>query len=191
MGPRGSLLAAAPRRSRPRCRSLRGARGGAADRIVRIRRGEGSLLAEGARMTWLLPKVSGRSATRWLRCPQADVGRCSQRPREARREPRLDLRYFAIGRKLPSGYLPGDRDERTGTEMGLIKPHGGTLRVLYLPTDEAAAYKAEATQYPSWDLSQRRAVRPQTVAERRLLAAVRLPRASRLRPRPRADAPRR
>ena len=39
--------------------------------------------------------------------------------------------------------------------MGLIEPHGGTLRVLYLPTDEAAALRPEAAEYPSWDLSQR------------------------------------
>ena len=39
--------------------------------------------------------------------------------------------------------------------MALIEPHGGTLRVLYLPSEEAAAFKLEAAGYPSWDLSQR------------------------------------
>ena len=39
--------------------------------------------------------------------------------------------------------------------MALIRPHGGTLRVLYLPSDEAADLKREAAGYPSWDLSQR------------------------------------
>jgi sulfate adenylyltransferase len=39
--------------------------------------------------------------------------------------------------------------------MALIEPHGGTLRVLYLPSDEAADLKREAAGYPSWDLSQR------------------------------------
>ena len=39
--------------------------------------------------------------------------------------------------------------------MALIEPHGGALRVLYLPSDEAAALKREAAEYPSWDLSQR------------------------------------
>jgi sulfate adenylyltransferase len=39
--------------------------------------------------------------------------------------------------------------------MALIEPHGGTLRVLYLPNEEAAAFKLEAAAYPSWDLSQR------------------------------------
>ena len=39
--------------------------------------------------------------------------------------------------------------------MALIRPHGGTLRVLYLPSDEVADLKREAAGYPSWDLSQR------------------------------------
>ena len=39
--------------------------------------------------------------------------------------------------------------------MGLIEPHGGTLRVLYLPTDEAAAFRREAAEYPAWNLTQR------------------------------------
>ena len=39
--------------------------------------------------------------------------------------------------------------------MRLIEPHGGTLCVLYLPTDEAAALRPEAAEYPSWNLSQR------------------------------------
>jgi sulfate adenylyltransferase len=39
--------------------------------------------------------------------------------------------------------------------MALIEPHGGRLRFLYLPPDEAAACKAEAAEYPCWDLSQR------------------------------------
>ncbi|WP_435103506.1 bifunctional sulfate adenylyltransferase/adenylylsulfate kinase [Arhodomonas sp. AD133] len=37
----------------------------------------------------------------------------------------------------------------------LIEPHGGTLKELYLAEDEAAAEKRRATEYPSWDLSQR------------------------------------
>jgi sulfate adenylyltransferase len=39
--------------------------------------------------------------------------------------------------------------------MGLIEPHGGTLCALYLPGEDAAACKAEAAEYPSWNLSQR------------------------------------
>ena len=39
--------------------------------------------------------------------------------------------------------------------MALIEPHGGNLRVLYLPSEEAAAFKPEAAGYASWDLSQR------------------------------------
>jgi sulfate adenylyltransferase len=39
--------------------------------------------------------------------------------------------------------------------MGLIEPHGGSLRVLYLPDDEAAAFRPEAAEYPSWNLTQR------------------------------------
>jgi sulfate adenylyltransferase len=39
--------------------------------------------------------------------------------------------------------------------MALIEPHGGTLRVLYLPAAEAAAFKRDAAGYLSWDLSQR------------------------------------
>jgi sulfate adenylyltransferase len=39
--------------------------------------------------------------------------------------------------------------------MGLVEPHGGTLCVLYLPTDEAAAFRPEVAEYPSWNLSQR------------------------------------
>jgi sulfate adenylyltransferase len=39
--------------------------------------------------------------------------------------------------------------------MGLIEPHGGTLRVLYLPTDKAAAYRRTAAEYPAWNLNQR------------------------------------
>jgi sulfate adenylyltransferase len=39
--------------------------------------------------------------------------------------------------------------------MALIEPHGGTLRVLYLPGDEAAALRRAALAYTSWDLSQR------------------------------------
>src|SRR5687768_16107683 len=42
-----------------------------------------------------------------------------------------------------------------GVAMGLIEPHGGTLRVLYLPTDEAAAFRPEAAEYPAWNLTQR------------------------------------
>jgi sulfate adenylyltransferase len=38
--------------------------------------------------------------------------------------------------------------------MALIEPHGGTLRVLYLPSGEAAALKREASAWPSWDLTQ-------------------------------------
>ena len=32
--------------------------------------------------------------------------------------------------------------------MALIEPHGGTLRLLYLPTDEAAAFRPEAADTP-------------------------------------------
>jgi sulfate adenylyltransferase len=39
--------------------------------------------------------------------------------------------------------------------MALIEPHGGTLRVLYLPPEEAAAARAEAAEYPAWNLTQR------------------------------------
>ncbi|MGH6895298.1 MAG: bifunctional sulfate adenylyltransferase/adenylylsulfate kinase [Geminicoccaceae bacterium] len=39
--------------------------------------------------------------------------------------------------------------------MGMIEPHGGTLRVLYLPTDEAVALRREAAEYPAWHLTQR------------------------------------
>ena len=37
----------------------------------------------------------------------------------------------------------------------LIQPHGGTLKELYLSADDAAAEKRRATEYPSWDLTQR------------------------------------
>ncbi len=37
----------------------------------------------------------------------------------------------------------------------LIDPHGGALRVCYLPDEEAAAAKAAAINYPSWALTQR------------------------------------
>ena len=37
----------------------------------------------------------------------------------------------------------------------LIDPHGGSLRVLYLPDGEAAAEKEAAVEYRSWDLTQR------------------------------------
>jgi sulfate adenylyltransferase len=39
--------------------------------------------------------------------------------------------------------------------MALIEPHGGTLQVLYLPDDQAAALRRKAGAYPCWDLSQR------------------------------------
>ena len=40
--------------------------------------------------------------------------------------------------------------------MGAFKePHGGELKNLYLPAEEAAAEKLAARQYPSWDLSER------------------------------------
>jgi sulfate adenylyltransferase len=39
--------------------------------------------------------------------------------------------------------------------MGLIEPHGGALRVLYLPGEEAAAFRPEAAEYPTWNLTQR------------------------------------
>jgi sulfate adenylyltransferase len=39
--------------------------------------------------------------------------------------------------------------------MALIEPHGGALRVLYLPDDEAAAFRPEAAEDPAWHLSQR------------------------------------
>ncbi|MFQ5974281.1 MAG: bifunctional sulfate adenylyltransferase/adenylylsulfate kinase [Alphaproteobacteria bacterium] len=37
----------------------------------------------------------------------------------------------------------------------LIDPHGGVLRVCYLPDEEAAAERAAAINYPSWTLTQR------------------------------------
>src|SRR5918996_804231 len=39
--------------------------------------------------------------------------------------------------------------------MGLIEPHGGTLRLLYLPADEATGFRPEAAEYPAWNLTQR------------------------------------
>jgi sulfate adenylyltransferase len=39
--------------------------------------------------------------------------------------------------------------------MGLIEPHGGALRVLYLPNEDAAAFRPEAAEYPAWNLTQR------------------------------------
>jgi len=39
--------------------------------------------------------------------------------------------------------------------MGLIEPHGGTLKVLYLPEDEAFRRKAEAADWPTWNLNPR------------------------------------
>jgi sulfate adenylyltransferase len=39
--------------------------------------------------------------------------------------------------------------------MGLIEPHGGALRVLYLPSDKAADFRPEAAEYPAWHLNQR------------------------------------
>jgi sulfate adenylyltransferase len=39
--------------------------------------------------------------------------------------------------------------------MGLIEPHGGALRVLYLPSEDAAAFRPEAAEYPAWNLTQR------------------------------------
>ncbi|MDH3547098.1 MAG: adenylyltransferase, partial [Gammaproteobacteria bacterium] len=40
--------------------------------------------------------------------------------------------------------------------MGAFKePHGGELKDLYLPADEAEAEKRAAKDYPSWDLSER------------------------------------
>jgi len=50
--------------------------------------------------------------------------------------------------------VPEERS-RVGSTMSLITPHGGTLRVLYLAEDEAAALKREAAVWPAWDLSQR------------------------------------
>ncbi|HXH04758.1 MAG TPA: bifunctional sulfate adenylyltransferase/adenylylsulfate kinase [Candidatus Competibacteraceae bacterium] len=38
---------------------------------------------------------------------------------------------------------------------GLIPPHGGVLKELYLPEDAVAVEKELARDYPSWDLSQR------------------------------------
>ena len=37
----------------------------------------------------------------------------------------------------------------------LIDPHGGVLRVCYLPDEEAAAERAAAINYPSWALTPR------------------------------------
>ncbi len=39
--------------------------------------------------------------------------------------------------------------------MALIEPHGGTLKVLYLPAEKAAALRRESAALPCWDLSQR------------------------------------
>ena len=39
--------------------------------------------------------------------------------------------------------------------MALIEPHGGTLKVLYLPDDGAAALRRKAGAWPCWDLTQR------------------------------------
>jgi len=39
--------------------------------------------------------------------------------------------------------------------MALIEPHGGSLRVLYLPADEALAYRREVAELPAWNLTQR------------------------------------
>jgi sulfate adenylyltransferase len=36
-----------------------------------------------------------------------------------------------------------------------IEPHGGSLQVLYLPADEAAAAKRQSVDLPSWPLTQR------------------------------------
>jgi sulfate adenylyltransferase len=39
--------------------------------------------------------------------------------------------------------------------MALIEPHGGSLRIGYLPQDEASELKRQAAAYPCWDLTQR------------------------------------
>jgi sulfate adenylyltransferase len=39
--------------------------------------------------------------------------------------------------------------------MALIEPHGGTLRVLYLPAEEALAFRHEVAECPAWNLTQR------------------------------------
>jgi len=39
--------------------------------------------------------------------------------------------------------------------MGLIEPHGGTLKVRYLPEDEAARRRVEAADWPTWNLNPR------------------------------------
>jgi sulfate adenylyltransferase len=39
--------------------------------------------------------------------------------------------------------------------MALIEPHGGELRVLYLPPGEAVALRQRAAAYPCWNLSHR------------------------------------
>ncbi len=39
--------------------------------------------------------------------------------------------------------------------MTLVEPHGGTLKVLYLASNEAAALRRKAAACPCWDLSQR------------------------------------
>ena len=40
--------------------------------------------------------------------------------------------------------------------MGAYKePHGGELKNLYLPAEEAAAEKQAAREYASWDLTER------------------------------------
>jgi sulfate adenylyltransferase len=39
--------------------------------------------------------------------------------------------------------------------MALNEPHGGSLRVLYLPADEALAFRREVAECPAWNLTQR------------------------------------
>jgi sulfate adenylyltransferase len=39
--------------------------------------------------------------------------------------------------------------------MALIEPHGGSLRIRYLPQDEALELKRQAAGWPCWDLTQR------------------------------------
>ena len=39
--------------------------------------------------------------------------------------------------------------------MKLIEPHGGTLKIAYLPDEQVAQARQEALRYPSVDLNQR------------------------------------
>ncbi len=72
----------------------------------------------------------------------------------------------------------------------LTEPHGGELKNLYLDEAGARAEKTRSRDLPSWDLTLRQTLRPRDAAERRVLAARRLPRREGLRSVLREDAPR-